>query len=309
MNPTNQHSLLFFSADDHPLLAPLCRELAATRGTLETRLFPDRETYLKVITPVAGHHCIVVANLTNPNDKFLSLIFLLDTLRELGASSVGLVAPYLCYMRQDCRFHKGEAVTSRLFARMLSNHIDWLVTVDPHLHRYHSLADIYTVPSVRVEGTTALTDWLTNQSSLLLVGPDSESEQWVSRVALASGHPYVIGEKQRHGDRDVVVTLPDLSGYQDRTAVIIDDVISSGQTILKCLEAVRQQGITRVKCAAIHGIFADGVDELLLQAGLTELATGNTIPHPTNCIDVTPLLVPAIQQCLGIGGNQGSGNR
>ena len=309
MNPTDPHPPLLFSLDDHPLLVPLCRELAATPGTLETRLFPDGETYLKVVTPVAGRHCIVVANLANPNNKFLSLIFLLDTLRELGASSVGLVAPYLCYMRQDCRFHKGEAVTSRLFARMLSNHIDWLVTVDPHLHRYHSLADIYSVPSVRVEGTTALTDWLINQSSLLLVGPDSESEQWVSRVALASGHPYVIGEKQRRGDRDVVVTLPDISGYQDRTAVIIDDVISSGQTILKCLEAVRQQGITRVKCAAIHGIFADGVDELLLQAGLTELATGNTIPHPTNSIDVTPLLVPAIQHCLGIGGNQGSGNR
>ena len=309
MNPADQHPPLLFSLDDHPLLVPLCRELAATPGTLETRLFPDGETYLKVVTPVAGRHCIVVANLANPNNKFLSLIFLLDTLRELGASSVGLVAPYLCYMRQDCRFHKGEAVTSRLFARMLSNHIDWLLTVDPHLHRYHSLADIYTVPSVRVEGTTALTDWLTTQSSLLLVGPDSESEQWVSRVALASGHPYVIGEKQRHGDRHVVVTLPDLSDYQDRTAVIIDDVISSGQTILKCLQAVRQQGITRVKCAAIHGIFADGVDELLLQSGLTELATCNTIPHATNCIDVTPLLVPAIQQCLGIGGNQGSGNR
>ena len=303
MNPSDQHPPLLFSLDGHPLLAPLCHELAGTGGVLETRLFPDGETYLKIVTSVAGRHCIVVANLANPNDRFLPLTFLLETLRELGASSVGLVAPYLCYMRQDCRFHDGEAVTSRLFARMLSNHIDWLVTVDPHLHRYHSLADIYSVPSVRVEGTTALTDWLTNQPSLLLIGPDSESKQWVSRVATASGHPYVIGEKQRHGDRDVVVTLPDLSGYRDRTAVIIDDVISSGQTLLKCLRAAQQQGITRVNCAAIHGIFADNVDAVLMQSGLTELVTCNTIPHATNRIDVTPLLVPAIQSCLKAGRN------
>ncbi|WP_438952082.1 ribose-phosphate diphosphokinase [Porticoccus sp.] len=301
MNHPDKQPPLLFSLDNHPLLAPLCHDLAGAEGILETRLFPDGETYLKVVTPVIGCHCIVVANLANPNGKYLPLTFLLETLRELGASSIGLVAPYLCYMRQDCRFHDGEAVTSRLFARMLSSHIDWLVTVDPHLHRYHSLADIYTVPTTRIEGTVALTEWLTNQASLLLIGPDSESEQWVSRVATASGHPYVIGEKQRHGDRDVLVTLPDVSGYRDRTAVIIDDVISSGQTILKCLQALRQQGITRVKCAAIHGIFADSVDVLLMQSGLTELATCNTIPHVTNRIDVTTLLVPAMQEYLAAG--------
>jgi ribose-phosphate pyrophosphokinase len=241
---------------------------------------------------------VVVTNLVNPNEKFLPLLFLLGTLRELGARSVGVVAPYLCYMRQDKRFHEGEALTSRLFARALSQHMDWLVTVDPHLHRYHALQEIYTVPSRKIEGAHALAEWLQGQSALLLVGPDAESEQWVAEVAAASGHPYVIGEKHRYGDRQVEIHLPDIRPYRDRTAVVIDDVISSGQTILKCLQALQKGGIDKINCAAVHGIFADGVDDALMRAGLGELVTCNTIPHKTNRIDVTPLLAPAIQSLL-----------
>lgn len=289
---------ILFSLDGHPVLSSLREQLGAVVGSLDSRQFPDGETYLKVITPVAGADCVVVANLAHPNKTFLPLIFLLGTLRDLGANSVGLVAPYLCYMRQDRRFAEGEALTSRLFARILSQHMDWLVTVDPHLHRYHALDEIYSVPSQRVEGAHALADWLRGQRQLLLVGPDAESEQWVAEVAGASGHPYVIGEKHRFGDRQVEVQLPELSPYQGRTAVIIDDVIASGQTILQCLSALKKGGIAQVNCAAVHGIFADCVDVALLQAGLGELVTCNTIPHPTNRIDVTPLLVPAVTACL-----------
>ena len=287
-----------FALEPHPLLPSLCEQLKGMAGTLETRQFPDGESYLKVTTAVAGADCIVVSNLAHPNDKFLPLIFLLGTLRDLGAKSVGLVAPYLCYMRQDRRFAEGEALTSKLFAKMLSQHMDWLVTVDPHLHRYHSLDEIYTAQSQKIEGAHALAQWLRNQQKLLLVGPDAESEQWVSEVARDSGHSFVIGEKHRYGDRKVEIHLPDLTPYRGMTAVIIDDVISSGQTILQCLLALKEGGIERVNCAAVHGIFADNVDQLLLQAGLGELVTCNTIPHPTNRIDLTSLLVPAIRSFL-----------
>ena len=292
-------SPILFSLDQHPLLPPLCDQLQGRIGSLETRQFPDGETYLRVTTPVAGKDCIVVANLAHPNDKFLPLVFLLNTLKELGARSVGVVAPYLCYMRQDRRFNEGEALTSRTFAALLSRHMDWLVTIDPHLHRYHNLEEIYTVPSRRVEGAHALARWLRTQQQLLLVGPDAESEQWVSQVAADSGHPYVIGTKQRLGDRDVEIQLPDLSQFRQLTAVIIDDVIASGQTILQCLLALQEGGIKQIDCVAVHGILADQVDKTLRQAGLRTLTTCNTIPHPTNRIDVAPLLLPAITSCLG----------
>lgn len=289
---------ILFSLEPHPLVDLLAGKLSADLGKVERRDFPDGESYLKFPQPVSKRHCVVVADLSQPNDKYLPLVFMFDTLRELGAASIGLVAPYLCYMRQDRRFVDGEAVTSRLFARDLSQHIDWLVTVDPHLHRYHSLDEIYSVPCCVVPGASALARWLEAKEGLLLVGPDAESEQWVSDIAKRSGHPFVIGEKKRLGDRRVEITLPALDTHQNKTAVIIDDVISSGQTILQCIAALRAKGFNKIQCAAVHGIFADGVDQQLIGAGLEALVTTNTIVHHSNSIDISELLIAPIEAYL-----------
>ncbi|MCK5885383.1 MAG: ribose-phosphate diphosphokinase [Alcanivorax sp.] len=289
---------VLFSLTPHPLQEKLCDQLNLEPGSLEVRRFPDGESYLRVLTSVKGANCVILADLTHPDTKYLALLFLFETLRELGARSIGLVAPYLCYMRQDRRFEEGEAVTSRVFAQSLSLHIDWLITVDPHLHRYQSLDEIYSIPTQVVQGAPALADWLRGQNGLLLVGPDAESEQWVSSIAQASNHPYVIGTKQRLGDRRVEVTLPDISAYNGRKAVIIDDVISSGRTIGECVRALKVQGTEAILCAAVHGIFAEASDTYLLGTGLQTLVTTNTVPHSSNEIDVSELLVPPVRHFL-----------
>lgn len=289
---------LLFSLQPHGLANSLLDLLDAAEGNFESRSFPDGESYMRITTSVANCDCVVLADLSHPNEKFLLLVFLLETLRELGAASVGLVAPYLCYMRQDNRFDEGEAVTSRVFAADLSRHVDWLVTVDPHLHRYLSLDEIYPVPNRAVSGAKALTNWLRGKSDMLLVGPDAESEQWVSGIAAESGLPFVIGDKQRHGDRDVVITLPDLSGFLNHRAAIVDDVISSGGTVLQCIDTLKRSGIEHIICLAVHGIFAHGVDRRLLASGLEQLVTTNTIMHPSNAVDVSDLIAPAILDCI-----------
>ncbi|TBW52897.1 ribose-phosphate diphosphokinase [Marinobacter halodurans] len=298
MKPDTENPPLLFAFRELPLQQPLCARLGARLGDVDSRHFPDGESYVRVLSDVAGQHCILLADLSHPDDRYLPLIFLAETLRDLGGASVGLVAPYLCYMRQDARFQTGEALTSKIFARSLSAHIDWLVTVDPHLHRFRSMDQLYSVPSRVVQAAPALADWLDQRQHLLLVGPDAESEQWVAEIARRCGHPYVIGHKERLGDRHVRVTLPPVAQYYGRVAVIIDDVISSGHTILKCLQALEAGGIEQVECAAVHGIFADDSDAQLVGAGLAGLVTTNTVPHATNDIDVSSLLAPAIQACL-----------
>ncbi|WP_241505983.1 ribose-phosphate diphosphokinase [Parahaliea mediterranea] len=295
---SQQPNALAFSLNLHPLATSLEEAIGAESGRIESRSFPDGETYLKVLSSVRGRPCLIVEELSHPNAKYLPLVFLSETLRELGAASVGLVAPYLSYMRQDRRFVDGEAVTSRLFARSLSRHFDWLVTVDPHLHRYHALDEIYSIPSQVVQGAPALSRWLKTQDQLLLVGPDEESRQWVSKIAHYSGHPYVVAAKERHGDRKVKVILQPLDDFHGRTPIIIDDVISSGQTILECMKALQFQGFHNIQCAAVHGIFADGADEALMVAGVESLITTNTIPHASNAVDITALLVKPVMQFL-----------
>ncbi|MDQ2075300.1 ribose-phosphate diphosphokinase [Marinimicrobium sp. ABcell2] len=291
---------LLFTLEPHlPLLMPLARGLRADIGTLNRRRFPDGESYLKVDTPVSGRHCVLLANLVDPDSKFLPLVFVAATLKEMAAASVGLVAPYLSYMRQDTRFSDGEVVTSKIFARLVSVELDWLVTVDPHLHRYRSLEEIYSVPTHSVAGAPMLAQWLAQRNEeLLLVGPDIESEQWVSAIAEQIQQPFIIGRKKRRGDRDVTVTLPDMRAHKHRTAVIIDDVVSSGHTLLKTLKALKNADVERIDCATVHGIFADGVDETLRREGVRELISSNSIPHPSNAVDLSPVLVGPIEQQL-----------
>ena len=291
-------SPLLFDLNAHPLAQPLAAALGAEPAALEQRQFPDGETYLRVPGEVAGRDCVILADLARPNAGFLPLVFLASTLREFGAAQVGLVAPYLCYMRQDIRFQPGEALTSAIFARQLSAQVDWLVTVDPHLHRYRSLDEIYRIPTRVVHGASQLGQWLSGQQRILLVGPDAESEQWVSAIAAQSGHPFVVGSKQRRGDREVEVSLPDLAPWQEHTAVIIDDVISSGHTVLDCLAALQRQGLQQVGCACVHGLFAEGVDKLLQESGLAWLVSTNTIGHTSNRIDVSALLAAPVQELL-----------
>jgi ribose-phosphate pyrophosphokinase len=289
-----QAACLLFDLDTHPVFPSLLRSLDAEPGTLERRSFPDGESYLRVCSTVAGRDCVILADMSRPDPRFLPLAFLAGTLRELGARSVGLVLPYLCYMRQDIRFQEGEALTSAIFARQVSQLADWLVTVDPHLHRYHSLDQIYAIPGKVVHGAQLIGQWLQGQERLLLVGPDEESRQWVSAIAALSGHPWVLGSKQRFGDRKVGISLPALDAWQDHEAVIIDDVISSGHTVLQCMEELQAQGISRISCACVHGLFADAIDERLMQAGLQRLVSTNSIPHPTNALDLGPLLAAAV---------------
>ena len=278
----------------------LATELAATLGCdlghIETRQFPDGETYLRFVTSPEGRAVAIVCTLDHPNDKLLSLLFAAATARELKASRVGLVSPYLAYMRQDRRFKPGEAVTSRQVAHLLSGAFDWLVTVDPHLHRYSSLAEIYSIPTRVIHAAPLISQWINvHVADPLIIGPDSESEQWVAAVAKDAGAPHSVLEKTRLGDRNVEIKLRDLDPWKGRTPVLVDDIISSGRTMLEAIALLTSQSWASPVCIAVHGLFADQSDVLLARAG-ARLVTSNSVPHPSNSIDLTALLAGAINQ-------------
>jgi ribose-phosphate pyrophosphokinase len=278
----------------------MTRALAQARdgdtGELELHAFPDGETYLRYLTDPAGRHVVIVCTLDRPDGKFLPLIFAAATARELGAANVGLVAPYLAYMRQDRRFKPGEAVTSRQVASLLSNAFDWLVTVDPHLHRWGSLADIYRIPTRVVHAAPLISEWIGKHvGNPHIIGPDSESEQWVAAVARDAGAPYSVLAKTRRGDRDVEIFTHGLDDLGTRTPVLVDDIISSGRTMIEAARVLKTIGAAAPVCVAVHGLFADDADAVLTKEG-ARVVTANTVPHATNTIDVTASIAAGIRE-------------
>lgn len=276
--------------------AALCEALNGEPVRLETRRFPDGETYLRYDSDVAARDVALVCTLDRPDAKVLPLLFAAATARDLGAVSVGLISPYLAYMRQDRRFQPGEAVTSSEFARILSRHFDWLVTVDPHLHRRHSLEEIYSVPASVLHAAPMLSEWIAgNVARPVLVGPDGESDQWVGAVARDAGAPYVVLEKRRRGDRDVSVSVPDMERWRNHTPVLVDDIISTGRTMIETVGHLAAAGLRPPVCVAVHGVFAGKAFGELIAAGAAKIVTTNTIPHETNAIDLTGLLADGVQ--------------
>jgi ribose-phosphate pyrophosphokinase len=278
----------------------LAESLGAELGTHEMRHFPDGETYLRIDSNVAGRAVILVCTLDRPDPKFLPLLFMAGTARDLGAATVGLVCPYLPYMRQDKQFRAGEAVSSVYFAAMLAARIDWLVTVDPHLHRRASLDEIFSVPSIAVHAAPLLSSWIKeNLRDPFVIGPDSESEQWVASVASGAAVPYAVLQKIRRGDRDVEISTANLQIHQRRTPVLVDDIISTGSTMMAAIGALKNGGWDSPVCIGIHAVFAEDAYSRLRAAGANLIVTCNTILHPSNRIDVAGIVAAAVHRLVG----------
>jgi ribose-phosphate pyrophosphokinase len=260
--------------------------------------FPDGESLIQYPVPVANRDVVLLCTLDRPDEKFLPLLFAAKTARELGASSIGLVAPYLCYMRQDTRFHPGEALSAKIFAATLSNMIDWLVTVDPHLHRLSSLSEIFSVPVSALHADREIATWIAREvRHPLLIGPDAESAQWINRVASLVKCPATVLAKQRGGDREVRVSDPDLNLPSSHSPVILDDIVSTGQTMKETVLRIKQLGAPLPICIGVHAIFSGNAYADLASTG-ADVVTTNTIRHPTNRIDLQSLVATSVAEHL-----------
>lgn len=272
-------------------LAALC---SAERSVVEVRQFPDGEHYVRLPADVAGRHVWLVCRLSPPTERFLPLVFAARAARALSAARISLLAPYLPYLRQDRVFQHGEALSSKIFAGLVSREFDGLVTIDPHLHRYASLDQIYDIPTVALTSAGIIGNWVRdNVERPVILGPDAESRQWAERIAAAAGAPWAVFEKERHGDRNVSLSIPDLGRWRDCTPVLVDDIISSGATMVEAAKAVLEAGFPAPYCIGVHGLFRPAAGKRLEQLAC-RLLTTNTILNPYSQFEVAPLIAEAI---------------
>ena len=269
------------------------------RGVLSQRQFPDGESYVRLLSDVKARDVGMLCTLDRPDTKALALLYAAAAARDGGARSIGLVAPYLAYMRQDKAFHPGEAVTSRTFANLLSEAFDWIVTVDPHLHRFRTLDEIYTVPSFTVPAAGPVGEWIrANVEQPVIIGPDEESGQWVEQIARVAGAPATVLRKTRRGDYDVSIAADGIDLPKGATPVIVDDIASSARTMIEAVGIVRSAGAPAPVCVAVHAIFAGNSCAELQAAGAARIVSTNAVKHASNEIDLTPVLAPAVREAV-----------
>jgi ribose-phosphate pyrophosphokinase len=260
---------------------------------LREHRFPDRESLVRLRAP-AAREAIVVRSFDNPDGKLFEALLAADASRRAGARRVTLVAPYLPYMRQDKVFEPGEPVSQRVLGTMLGEAFDRVVTLEAHLHRIRRLGEVIPCRARSLSAAPALAQWMrAHARGALVVGPDAESMPWVREIGRAAGTNWIVGRKQRLGDRTVHVHFDDLPAA--RRAVVIDDVASSGATLAGAARALRVRGIARIDAIVVHAIFAPGAISLIRRAGVRRILSCDTIAHPTNAIRCAPLVADALR--------------
>ncbi len=269
----------------------------------ELHRFPDGETRVRLPEKLPAR-CILCRSLDHPNDKLLELLMAAAGARALGAENITLVAPYLCYMRQDMAFNPGEVVSQQVIGELLASYFDSVLTVDAHLHRVHTLSQaVQAGTAINLTAAPLMAEFLQEQiENPYLLGPDVESEQWVKAIAAHQKLEYGVAQKERQGDRAVSISLPASPG-KNRNIVLIDDVASTGRTLLETTRALEEYSPTSISVLVTHALFVDHSDELLRQAGVSNLWSCDSIPHSSNCIELGGMLAAIlVKQVLGSAG-------
>lgn len=286
-------SLLFHGSNSAKLSANVAFAVGAKPAELVSNVFPDGERYVRFKEDVRGARVIIVNSMhPNPDSSLLELVFASRTARELGARSVELVVPYMGYLRQDKRFNSGESVSNHIVASLLDC-ADRIVTVDPHLHRISSLSELFGCDAVRVSAVKHIADFIKNKfsSDVVIVGPDAESFQWAESVGSLAGFPAVVLSKTRLSSFNVKINFSSLENVRGKNVVVVDDIISSGRTMLEVVNKVLPVAKS-VSCVAVHGVFASGAYELLSRHA--RVLTTNTIENKAGVIDVSDLIAGAL---------------
>ena len=268
---------------------------AVQTAEIERHRFPDGELKLRLPAELP-HDVLLWRGLQQPNEKLVELLLVAQTARALGARRLGLVAPYLAYMRQDMAFRPGEAVSQRIVGAFLAQLFDTVLTVDPHLHRVSTLAEAVPVPQpLVVSGAPALADWVARERpGALLLGPDEESAQWVAQAADRHGLDRAVCRKVRHGDRQVEIELP-AAHWTGRQVVILDDMASTGRTVALATRLALAAGAQSVDVAVTHALFAAGALQAMREAGVGQIWSTDCIPHPSNVVPMAPVLAHALK--------------
>lgn len=274
----------------------IAKKLKKPYSELKAKRFPDGEIYVRFMKDVKGKEIVLVQSFYGyVNDCVMEAIFAAETARDLGAKSITLVAPYFAYLRQDSRFHPGECISIEVMGNLFSKYFNKIIIIDPHLHRQTKLNNLFKTKTQKLTSNPNIASYIKkNIKNALIVGPDWESYKWARKVAEQINYPFVILEKKRLSGRKVRISISRKIDIDNKTVVFVDDIISTGHTILEAAKKLRAMGAKKFYCIAVHGIFVENALEKLRKANI-KVVTTNTIPNNVARIDVSGIIAEELR--------------
>ncbi len=273
-----------------PLLSSrLAKALEAELIGIERKKFPDGEIYVRI--EGKPEEVVVVQN-TYPNEELIACLIGLQALKSEGAREVTLIIPYYGYGRQDRKFLPGEGVSAEALAKALSIYADRVILIDPHKDY---LKDFFDVECQVIHADEALVEMLFPKQVDFVASPDVGSVERAKRVARALGVPYFSFEKKRISATEVEMRPTEKLDLEGKSVGIVDDVISTGGTMIKAAEICLSMGASEVYAACIHEIFARNALYRMHMAGISEVMATDTIEGPASRSSVSGIIAKKLK--------------
>ena len=275
----------------------VAKRLKAQHSELFVKKFPDDELLIRFNANLKGSSVVLVQSFYgNISDCIVELVLASATAKDLGAKKIILAAPYFPYLRQDKRFRNGESVSHGIIAKLIEKYADEILIIDPHLHRKKSLSQIFKIKATKLTANSLISNYIKNHiKNPIIIGPDEESYKWARSVAEMINAESRILEKKRYSSYHVEVKLNKKIDLKNKNAVIVDDIVSTGHTIMEAAKLLRKSGAKNIYCICVHGIFANGSLKKLTKVKIKVIST-NTIPNKVAKIDVSGVVSMSIKK-------------
>lgn len=271
--------------------ANLSAKLGADLLKVETTDFPDGESKIRISDDVRNRRVIIVQSTYPPVDKHLMQLLLLSHKLSEDGADVHAVIPYLGYARQDKEFLGGEVVSLGIIGHLLrSVGVKRMVTID--IHSMQGLG-LFAFPVYSCSSIPLLAEYVGANYDLrrpIAVSPDFGSSNRVEAFATVLKSEHVSFKKTRDRVTGEVATEEQHLDLLGRDAVIIDDMISTGGSVVKCAQLLKKYGANKVIAACAHAVLVGGAIDKIKAAGVDELVATNTIPSKYSKVDVSPLI-------------------
>ncbi len=255
--------------------------------------FPDGELYLKFEEDVDGKGFIVIQSTCRPQDSnILELIFIQETLKDLGAKKIITVVPYFGYGRQDRRFEHGEALSSKIVAKLIEGSSDYFITINPH--KDHIL-EFFSIPTKGLDASPLLAEKFKDSVDFVLA-PDKGAVNMAKNVAEILDAEYDYLKKKRIAPGVAETEIKNLN-ISNKSVLIVDDIIDSGGTIVNAVKTVRESA-KNVYVACIHAVLSVNAVTRIYASGVKKVISTNTIPSQISEISVAPLLSSVLREII-----------
>ncbi len=256
--------------------------------------FPDNEMYLKIIDDVAGEDVLLVGN-TRSDSDIIEYLLLLDAIKEEEPKSITAIIPFFGYARQHMRYNNGEPISSKVFTKAVNQYADRIITVE--LHDEQTL-DYSDVPFTDIKIIDPVHNYFKNKGIDIVMSPDDGGYERAKIMGDKLGIPAYYIDKKRIDSTTVKMVLPD-EDYMNKNVLLLDDIISTGGTIMKASKLIRQSGAKNIYACAIHGVFANDSNEKI-EKYVNELAVTDTIETKYSNITVSEEIAASLKSKISI---------